>query len=137
MANYMPEVAKMLGVELGDKFRIKNLNGEIMGTAIIDECGFKLLEYNVNYTNSCFQYALENLLTGEYIIERKPWKPKDDEEYQLVNHCGDVISLSWIDNFLCITNYKIGNCYRTKEEAEANRDKWIAFYASDKVLNVK
>ena len=26
--NYMPEVAKMLGVELGDKFKIKSLNGE-------------------------------------------------------------------------------------------------------------
>ena len=52
--NYMPEVAKMLGVELGDKFKIKNLNGEIMGTAIIDEYGFKLLEYNTNYTHSYF-----------------------------------------------------------------------------------
>lgn len=136
MINYMPEVAKILGVELGDKFRIKNLDGEIMGTAIIDEYGFKLLEYNVNYTNFWFQYTLENLLTGEYTIERKPWKPKDGEEYWLVNQCGDVISFDWIDNFLCITNYKIGNCYRTKEEAEANCDKWVAFYASDEVLEV-
>ena len=107
-----------------------------MGTAIIDEYGFKLLEYNVNYTNFWFQYTLENLLTGEYTIERKPWKPKDGEEYWLVNQCGDVISFDWIDNFLCITNYKIGNCYRTKEEAEVNRDKWAAFYASDEVLEV-
>lgn len=136
MINYMPEVAKILGVELGDKFRIKNLDGEIIGTAIIDEYGFKLLEYNVNYTNFWFQYTLENLLTGEYTIERKPWKPKDGEEYWLVNQCGDVISFDWIDNFLCITNYKIGNCYRTKEEAEVNRDKWAAFYASDEVLEV-
>lgn len=136
MANYMPEVAKMLGVELGDKFKIKSLNGEIMGTAIIDEYGFKLLEYNTNYTHSYFQYALENLLTGKYIIECKPWKPKHDEEYWLVNQCGDVINLNWIDNFLCITNYKIGNCYRTKEEAEINRDKWAAFYTSDEVLDV-
>lgn len=81
--------------------------------------------------------SLISLLSRKSIIKRKPWKPKDGEEYWLVNHCGDVISLSWIDNFLCITNYKIGNCYRTKEEAEANRDKWIAFYASNKVLNVK
>lgn len=137
MINYMPEVAKMLGVELGDKFKIKSLNGEIMGTAIIDEYGFKPLENNTNYTRSYFfQYALENLLTGKYIIECKPWKPKEDEEYWLINQDGNVINLNWIDNFLCITNYKIGNCYRTKEEAEANRDKWVAFYASDKVLEV-
>lgn len=80
--------------------------------------------------------SLTSLLSRKSIIKRKPWKPKDGEEYWLVNHCGDVISLSWIDNFLCITNYKIGNCYRTKEEAEANRDKWVAFYASDEVLKV-
>lgn len=64
MANHMSEIAKMLGVELGERFTIKDLDGEIMGTAIIDECGFKLIEYNVNYTNSWHQYALENLLTG-------------------------------------------------------------------------
>lgn len=32
--------------------------------------------------------------------------------------------------------YKLGNCYRTKAEAEFNRDKWMAFYASDEVLEV-
>lgn len=30
MANHMSEVAKMLGVELGEKFTIKDLDGEIM-----------------------------------------------------------------------------------------------------------
>lgn len=75
-------------------------------------------------------------MTGNLIIERKPWKPEDDENYWLVNQCGNVISLAWIDNLLCITNYKIGNCYRTHEEAEANRDKWVKFYASDEVLEV-
>ena len=80
--------------------------------------------------------SLTSLLSRKSIIKRKPWKPKDGEEYWLVNHCGDVISLNWIDNFLCIANYKIGNCYRTREEAEANREKWVAFYASDEVLKV-
>lgn len=92
--------------------------------------------YNIRSVLLCLDSST-SLLSRKSIIKRKPQKPKDGEEYWLVNHCGDVISLNWIDNFLCITNYKIGNCYRTKEEAEANRDKWIAFYASDKVLNVK
>ena len=126
--NYMPEVAKMLGVKLGEPF-------------MVGDCKYYFTEKGLCWNNvtdsdeNCV-WTLYYLLNGAFTIKRKPWKPKDDEEYWLVNQCGDIISLNWIDNFLCITNYKIGNCYRTKEEAEANRDKWVAFYASDKVLEV-
>ena len=125
--NHMAEVAKMIGVELGEKFDV----GPYNVTYVILDDGV----HNVSSGLLCPD-SLNSLLSGKWIIKRKPWKPKDDEEYWLVNQCGNVISLNWIDNFLCITNYKIGNCYRTKEEAEANRDKWIAFYASDEVLEV-
>lgn len=134
MTNYMPEVAKMLGVELGEVFEVLEYPSKKFQ---ITNYGIERLqdgEWQCNIAVNSF--ILERLLAGEYTIKRKPWKPKDDEEYWLVNQCGNVISLNWIDNFLCITNYKIGNCYRTKEEAEANRDKWVAFYASDKVLEV-
>ena len=127
MANHMVEVAKMLGVELGEKFDVDPYNV----TYVLLDDGV----HNVSSGLLCPD-SLTSLLSGKWIIKRKPWKPKDDEEYWLVNQCGNVISLNWIDNFLCITNYKIGNCYRTKEEAEANRDKWVAFYASDEVLEV-
>lgn len=138
MTNYMPEVAKMLGVDLGERFTIKDLDGEIMGTAIIDECGFKLLEHNVNYTNSWLQYTLENLLTGKYTIERKPWKPEDGDSFFFVIETGEVYDSVFSSKFGSdhLNYYKLGNCYRIKEEAEANRDKWIAFYASDEVLEV-
>ena len=135
MANHMSEVAKMLGVELGEKFIIEDLDGEMMGIAVIEQSGFKLLEYNINYTNSWFQYTLENLLTGKYTIKRKPWKPKYEETYWYIDEQGE----SWGSPFTgsdYINYYKLGNCYRTREEAEANRDKWVAFYASDEVLEV-
>ena len=84
MANYMAEVAKMLGVE----------------------------------------------------SERNYWKPKFCECYWMVNQYGNAVGLAWIDGYGDNFNYKLGNCYRTREEAEANRDKWVAFYASDEVLEV-
>ena len=138
MTNYMPEVAKMLGVDLGERFTIKDLDGEIMGTAIVDKCGFKLIEHNVNYTNSWLQYTLENLLTGKYTIERKPWKPEDGDSFFFVIETGEVYDSVFSSKFGSdhLNYYKLGNCYRIKEEAEANRDKWIAFYASDEVLEV-
>ena len=136
MANHMAEVAKMLGVEIGEKFTFEDLYGEMMGIAVIAESGFKLLEHNVNYTNSWFQYTLENLLTGKFTIKRKPWKPKDGERYWLVGNGGMVNYCVWKGYEGDIYTYKLGNCYRTREEAEANRDKWVAFYASDEVLEV-
>ena len=54
----MAEIAKMLGVEFGEKFTIEDLDGEIMGTAVIEESEFKLIEYNVNYIKSWLQYTL-------------------------------------------------------------------------------
>lgn len=136
MVNHMPEVAKMLGVEIGEKFTFEDLDREMMGTAVIEESGFKLLEYNENYTNSWFQYTLENLLTGKYTIKRKPWKPNLDDEYYYVDECGYACSDPWVNSALDFVFYKIGNCYKTKEEAEKNKDKWVAFYASDEVLEV-
>ncbi len=68
------------------------------------------------------------------------WKPKDFEEYWVVDidldccHVGTDVYYSWCA--ACVNFYKIGNCYKTKEEAEANIDKWISFYASDEVLEV-
>ncbi len=136
MTNHMPEVAKMIGVELGEKFTFEDLDGEMMGTAVIEESGFKLLEYNVNYTNSWFQYTLENLLTGKYTIKRKPWKPKEGEPYYIVETNGSIGVEEWWAETIDMNYYKIGNCYRTSEEAEANHEKWVAFYASDEVLEV-
>lgn len=108
-----------------------------MGTAVIEESWFKLLEYNVNYTNSWFQYTLENLLTGKYAIKRKPWKPNKYGCYFCVDTDGCTIKEEWSDD--CITDvlcYKLGNCYRTYKEAEKNKDKWVVFYASDEVMEV-
>ena len=135
MVNYMAEVAKMLGVKLEEIFEIE-INEYKSFQFRFTEGGFQGFNGKTWTTDTISLSYLNSLLTGKYTIKRKPWKPKDDEEYWLVNQCGDIISLNWIDNFLCITNYKIGNCYRTKEEAEANRDKWVAFYASDKILEV-
>lgn len=134
MANHMAEVAKMLGVELGEEFEVEEYSSRKYR---ITANGFEKYEDGEWLGNHAVDsFIFEKLLAGKYTIKRKPWKPKEDEEYWLVNQRGNVISLAWIDNLLCITNYKIGNCYRTREEAEANRDKWAKFYASDEVLEV-
>ena len=58
------------------------------------------------------------LLTGITTIKRKPWKPNKYGCYFFVDTDGCTIKEEWFDD--CITDvlcYKLGNCYRTYEEA--------------------
>ena len=130
MANYMAEVAKMLGVELGEEFKCSN--GCVYA---FDENGLTAVEAPLappSYT-AAILYALCN---GNLTIKRIPWKPAPDECYYSVTEEGliDQNVCAW--DFIDISLYRIGNCYRTREEAKANRDKWISFYSSDEVLEV-
>ena len=134
--NYMSEVAKMFGVELGEEFELKSPNDSCYTLAMFTDDGLKIIETNVS--DQCFwkPYALEHLLKGTYTIKRKPWKPKLHEHYYFIDEEGYVYSETWDNQYPDIIFYKLGNCYKTYEEAEANSAKWVAFYKSDEVLEV-
>lgn len=123
--NYMPEVAKMLGVELGEEFKISNVNYVLADDGLIN------LNNNTNAVTT-----LTNILTGTYTIERKPWKPNKYEAYFLIDEDGLVSYDEWMSTSTDLNYYKLGNCYRSQEEAEKNKQKWIDFYSSDEVLEV-
>ena len=137
MANYMAEVAKLLGVELGEEFDVHFDNSNVYMKAKLTENGFKVNETNmvalVPYSSI---QVFEWILCGTATIKCKPWKPKMYEQYFFVHHDGSVDCDDWEDDTTDFDSYKLGNCYRTKQAAEANRDKWISFYASDEVLEV-
>ena len=131
--NHMAEVAKMLGVELGEEFEV-NENKSKKFRFIENRFEFFTSGSWVCDANAAFE--LDNLLSGVHTIKRKPWKPKIGENYWVIVPDGDISEYAWLDSLDDNSNYKLGNCYRTREEAEANRDKWVAFYASDEVLEV-
>ncbi len=133
MANHMAEVAKMLGVELGEEFEIDYGGSDVILSAKVTDTGLHIINSNNLEFSGLF---LNLLLSGQLEIKRKPWKPIINDIYYFVRSDGDVSSAQWINNVWDSSIYKLGNCYRTREEAEANRDKWIAFYASDEVLEV-
>ena len=134
MANHMAEVAKMLGVELGEEFEVSVYSSR---KCKITESGISVYDDDIWKSGMpSASFILENLLAGRYTIKRKPWKPSVDDIFWLVDQNGDLIASKWKKYTEQLVLYKIGNCYRTYEEAEANRDKWVAFYASDEVLEV-
>lgn len=126
MTNYMEDVAKMLGVEIGEIFTIND------GAQYYFDCN----GLNCRGYTGTSSIMLEQLLTGELSITRQPWKPSYKETFYFVAQNGIIISNMWYEHAFDVMAYKLGNCYYSKEEAEENRDKWIAFYESDEVLEV-
>ena len=73
-----------------------------------------------------YEVNLENLTPEEQeqfnaLVEKankpksKVWKPADREDYYTVKLSGTYI---WVDDDIDDFNYSIGNCFKTKEEAE-------------------
>lgn len=137
MKNYMEEVAKMLKVELDEEFEvIFPSDSSCYATAKLTNDGAEVVNTNV-YDFFNFKYSLlQNLIRGKYAIKHKPWKPMAKECYWSIKPNGDALEGLWVDDWVDIYHYKTGNCYSTKEKALNNRDKWIAFYNSDEVLDI-
>ena len=105
MSNYMEKVAEMLGVKLGERFKI---NGKVFW---LDKDGMR------NDKGGRYAGILNSLLTGEYTIEKLPWKPKNGDDY-FVSTMGCSASInSWRGDYFDYAFYYTGNCFRTREEA--------------------
>ena len=55
--------------------------------------------------------------------ELKPWKPKDGEDYFYIGIDFTIDSLENVDDDTDKRNFRIGNCFRTKERAEQVAEK--------------
>ena len=119
--NYMTDVAKLLGVELEEEFKIKT-HGKTLYK--LTERGLKCLT-TLNGWEENYIFVL--LLCGKLEIEKLPRKPKQGDKYYFVfwvkNSGGWVISVSCEKYDECFAGdtlrVDVGNCFRTREEAEA------------------
>lgn len=57
-------------------------------------------------------------LVKKSTAENKVWKPEYDEEYYCIDVDGECYLDSWNDSDIDNNSYTIGNCFKTKEEAE-------------------
>lgn len=130
--NYMSEVAKILGVEFGEVFYVIDSSGKKISPNYYIAMDGILSDTTPAAKN---MGILNKILCGEYTIKRKSWKPNLNDEYYFVEE-DYVYSEFWIDSWIDKLYYKIGNCYRTREEAKANIEKWNVFFTSDEVLEV-
>lgn len=119
--NLMPEVAKLLGVEIGEKFSIQGLDrGPERFEAMLTETGLVLPNFKALNDGGDNTYLAE-LLKGNLEYEKLPWEPKEGERY-----CYPSFSAKNVDctNWICCSfDYamkSLGMVYRTCEEAQAH-----------------
>ncbi|MBQ0035545.1 MAG: hypothetical protein KBT35_01360 [Firmicutes bacterium] len=110
--NYIKQVAEMLGVEVGEEFKISDTDETL--TFHFDEHGLK--------SNRDVEqpYLLSSILNGRREIVKIPFKPKCGEEYWtcLFIKGGYIALETWCDCSVDYCHWKLGNCFRTREEAE-------------------
>lgn len=120
MANLMPEVARMLGVEIGEKFQI-NLCPNVLFK--FDMSGILAQEQGEASWHSANRGILQELIYGSFEIMKLPWKPKRKDTYWTF-YINDHDKLDtdwniWTEEVAELARLKAGWVYRTREEAEA------------------
>lgn len=115
--NLIPEIAQMLGVELGEEFKIKDYEW----TLTITDKGLMAADDSSETGWTPANALFVVLLNGDAEIVKIPWKPKMYEKYWTfcsIQLKWNVTSYRWHGNPDDVATFKVGWVYRTREEAE-------------------
>lgn len=121
--NYYKQFAEMLGLELEQEFVLTDVDGNRKDqfTYKITEDGFlSKPQASVNWSvMSVCTFTIVNLLSGNIKAVPKPWKPKINERYWSYSGMFDRgTRCTWLNSANDLMLWKVGNCFKTKEEAE-------------------
>ena len=127
--NLIPQIARMLGVEVGEEFKIKGAADWMLFH--FEERGLRVrnVDEKVELSDGVDGALFERLLGGYLEIVKLPWKPKMNERYWSFmvrrNYAApDKIEWSpaisiWTEHPTDLALLDKGWVYRTKEEAKA------------------
>ena len=113
--NLMPEVAKLLGVELEEKFIIENKKRKMQAVLYADRLH--------NSTGYCLggpnSYLLQDVLCGLYEVKELPWEPQKGDIVFYLNTTRKLIGrYDWRGDTWDLALKALGVVYRTQAEAE-------------------
>ena len=130
--NYIPKVAEVIGLKIGERFRVKLGGNETAATFWFVEDG---LMYDVPKADGMFtgyasKQTLVSILNGEYEVVKLPWFPKIGEGYWCVLPSCDpeyprTALVAMNKSVFSMINLHLGNYYQTQEEAEADKKRFI------------
>lgn len=121
MANLIPGIAEMLGLEIGEKFKLNDEHSTL--TYMFED--ERLVYYDDEHETivkevKCNEFIA--LISGSFRVIKLPWKPKVNEMYYTFckNKDGDRLKIErrkWIKAIGEIALFKMGWVYQTLEEA--------------------
>lgn len=117
--NLIPEIAKMLGVELGKEFKIDTSGDDIFQ---ITESGVWMRKGidKEEWVEKPFEFVM--LCNGDAEVIRLPWKPKEGESFYTFTAAYGEWSVSldvWAEEPCNYALLDKGWIYRTEKEAKA------------------
>lgn len=120
--NNWAKFAEMLDLELEQEFVLMKPDGKIK-----DLCTYKITENGIFYKSKISEdwikdrpIVVEELLNGCITAVAKPWKPKKGEKYWFYLYgTKEIIYSRWVDGTYDLILWKVGNCFKIEEEAEA------------------
>lgn len=121
MANLIPQIAEMLGVEIGEEFQVdryeyNGLTFKFAENMLMSRSDLKGAEWRITYV------ILSELLGGDAEIVKIPWKPKKGEDYYTFGGSDGSWRVSqqhWTCHPFDLALFEKGWVYRTRAEAEA------------------
>lgn len=123
--NLIPEICKMLSVELGEEFKIKGYDDSNTRTYKFTAQGLrvKLVEHPEAAEFNALA-AFNSLLVGNAEIVKLPWKPRKDDDYYTFSFGGlseewVVVKQQWDAHPYERALLEKGWIYRSQAEAEA------------------
>ena len=119
--NYMAEVAKLLGVELGESFKItSDTQGDYQNYYRFTENNcLEISDDGVEWKTTIVAVLLKHILMGDIRIIKLPWRPSRGDVYYMpsVTSIGKCIKLFWTGSKNDECSYQQGLVLRTKKEA--------------------
>ena len=121
--NLIPEIAKLLGVEMEEAFKIRRPAYEVCENGVYaffeNEGLMKRNEQGEFDNNSSIEF--EDLCLGNYEIVKLPWEPKYGEIYYFLDiNEKEIMSYPWENDTFDYAMKALGMIYRTEEGAQAH-----------------
>ena len=122
MTSHMKEVAKLLGVELEEVFRLEKYESYFRFTREYFESSLDGNNWSIAHN-----LTLLAVLNGTATIKKLPWKPKYDEKYYTpsISNAFGYNSFYWRGDDSDEKYYNFGIICKSKEEAIALRQKML------------
>ena len=129
--NYMAKVAKLLGVELGESFKItSDTEGDYQNYYRLTENNcLEMSDDGVEWKMTTAAVLLKYILMGDTRIVKLPWKPQEGEKYYVpriaIRHYDRHYCYYWDNSGVDIKRYDMGIVCKTPEEAIALTEKML------------